>query len=72
MQLMKDNRQVCVEIEHYDPDLSTHMFVTLRGKLKVVTDTAKRARVDEKMREFGERKLSPNFLVAHGLRTTDN
>jgi nitroimidazol reductase NimA-like FMN-containing flavoprotein (pyridoxamine 5'-phosphate oxidase superfamily) len=70
MQLMKKDRQVCVEIEQYNPDLSRYMFATLKGKLKVVTDTAERAKAIEKMRKFGEEKLSPNFLAAHGLKTT--
>jgi hypothetical protein len=70
MQLMKKDKQVCVEIEQYNPDLSRYMFATLKGKLKVVTDTAERAKAIEKMRKFGEEKLSPNFLAAHGLKTT--
>lgn len=71
VELMKNDRQVCVEIEQYDPDLSTYMFASLKGELKVVTDTIERAKVIEKMRKFGERKLSPNFLAAHGLKAND-
>lgn len=72
LQLMKKDRQVSVEIEQYSPDLSRYMFVTLKGTLKVVTDVVERAKAIEKMREFGETKLSPNFLAAHGLRPTDS
>ena len=71
MQLMKRDGQVCVEIEQYDPDFSRYKFVTLKGELKVVTHAAERTRAVEKMRKFGEKKLSPNFLGAHGLRATD-
>lgn len=65
--LEKDNR-VCVEIECYTKDLSKYRFVVLSGKLTVVTDPRERAKVVKKMGEEGERKLSRNFLAAHGLK----
>jgi len=65
--LEKDNR-VCVEIECYTKDLSKYQFVVLSGKLTAVTDPWERAKVVKKMSAEGERKLSINFLAAHGLK----
>jgi nitroimidazol reductase NimA-like FMN-containing flavoprotein (pyridoxamine 5'-phosphate oxidase superfamily) len=68
MRLIDKEKQVCVEIEQYNPDMSRYMFVTLEGKLSIVTDPAERAKIIEKMREFGKERLSRNFLAAHGLK----
>lgn len=72
MKLIDKDKQVCVEIEQYDPDLSRYMFVTLKGKLSIVTDPVERAEVIKKMREFGKERLSRNFLAAHGLKIDEN
>lgn len=64
--LERDNR-VCVEIEKYKPDLSEYRFVVMRGTLRVVTDSEERKRVIKKMAQQGTRKLSTNFLSAHGF-----
>ncbi len=68
MKLLEKDKRVCVEIERYTPDLSEYSFVVMRGKLKQVTDPKERTKVIEKMAEDGRKKLSPNFLAAHGLR----
>jgi nitroimidazol reductase NimA-like FMN-containing flavoprotein (pyridoxamine 5'-phosphate oxidase superfamily) len=72
MRLIDKEKQVCVEIEQYNPDMSRYMFVTLEGKLSIVTDPAERAEIIEKMREFGKERLSRNFLAAHGLKADKN
>jgi hypothetical protein len=72
MKLIDKDRQVCVEIEQYNPDLSRYMFATLKGRLNIVTDPAERAEVIGKMREFGKKALSRNFLAAHGLKPDEN
>ncbi len=66
----KDDR-VCVEIESCKNDLSDYNFVVLRGTLKIVDDLKERAIVIEKMAKEGEKKLSENFLAAHGIRKDD-
>jgi hypothetical protein len=48
------------------------MFATLKGELEVFFDPAERTRAIEKMRQFGEKKLSPNFLAPHGLGGTES
>jgi uncharacterized protein len=67
MSFFKQGTPVCVEIERYSPDLSEYGFVLLFGKLKLVDDLEERRVAIEKMAEVGKQKLSPNFLVAHGL-----
>ena len=68
MKLLAREKRVCVEIERYREDLSEYKFVVLRGILKVVTNPQERANVIKKMGQEGERKLSENFLLAHGLK----
>jgi hypothetical protein len=72
MKLIEQNENVCVEIEQFNCDLSRYMFVTLKGRLSIVTDPSERAEVIEKMRLFGKERLSRNFLAAHGLRADEN
>ncbi len=68
MRLLETDRRVCVEIEKYRPDLSEYNFVVLRGKLKVVRDPKERAKVIGRMAEEGKKRLSTNFLAAHGFK----
>ena len=72
MKLIEEDKRVCVEIEKYHPNLSQYMFVTLKGKLNIVTNPSERAEVIEKMRQFGKERLSRNFLAAHGLQADEN
>jgi len=68
MKLLEMNNQVCVEIEKYQPDLSEYCFVMLRGRLEIVRDPQERAEVIKMLAEEGQRKLSENFLAAHGFK----
>ena len=72
MKLIDKHEKVCVEIEQYNPDLSQYMFITLKGKLSTVTDPAEKSEAIKKMRDFGKKRLSNNFLAAHGLRANEN
>jgi hypothetical protein len=67
MKMLKEDNRVCVEIENYSSDLKKYRFVTLRGTLKVVKDSEERAAAIKKLMREGKRKLSKNFLVAHGF-----
>ena len=67
MKLLERDNRICVEIEKYKPDLSEYKFVVMRGSLRIVTDPEERKRVIEKMAQEGERRLSTNFLSAHGF-----
>ena len=68
MSLLDKDKQVCVEIEKYRPDLSEYNFVVLRGELEVVNDSDERANVIHRIAEEGKLKLSTNFLAAHGFK----
>ena len=63
----KQETPVCVEIEHYTPNLSEYQFVVLTGKLVLVEDSEERKLAIEKMAQEGKSRLSANFLIAHGF-----
>jgi len=67
MNLLERDARVCVEVESFTKDLNEYRFVTLAGTLKVVEDLKERRRVIEGMARDGKRKLSKNFLAAHGI-----
>lgn len=68
MGLLEEGNPVCVEIEHYTPNLGEYGFVVLVGKLHVVADTQEKANAIARMIEDAAAKgLSTNFLPAHGL-----
>lgn len=68
MKLLDNDQRVCVEIEEYKEDLSEYSFIVLRGTLRVVTDKQERIDALQKLAEEGEKKLSPNFIPAHGFK----
>ena len=71
MGLLEKDKRVCVEIEKYLPDLSEYRFVTLQGKLKVVTESREREDAIRMMARTGEEEFSSNFLAVHGFSRED-
>jgi nitroimidazol reductase NimA-like FMN-containing flavoprotein (pyridoxamine 5'-phosphate oxidase superfamily) len=67
MNFHKQGTPVSVEIERYTPNLSEYAFVVLTRKLKLGNNTEERKAALQKMAEVGKKRLSPNFLVAHGF-----
>jgi nitroimidazol reductase NimA-like FMN-containing flavoprotein (pyridoxamine 5'-phosphate oxidase superfamily) len=67
MSFFKQETPVCVEIERYTPNLSEYGFVVFTGKLRLVEDHEERKLAIEKISEVGKKKISKNFLVAHGF-----
>ncbi len=67
MNFLEQGTPVSVEIERYTQDFSEYAFVVLTGKLKPVRKPEERKTAIQKMAEVGKRKLSSNFLVAHGF-----
>jgi nitroimidazol reductase NimA-like FMN-containing flavoprotein (pyridoxamine 5'-phosphate oxidase superfamily) len=67
MNFLEQDTPVSVEIERYTQDLSEYAFVVLTGKLKPVRNPEERKTAIQKMAEVGKRRLSSNFLVAHGF-----
>ncbi len=68
MKFLEKDKRVCVEIEKYQPNMSEYNFVVLRGSIEIVNDAHERSRVITKIAEDGKRKLSRNFLAAHGFK----
>jgi nitroimidazol reductase NimA-like FMN-containing flavoprotein (pyridoxamine 5'-phosphate oxidase superfamily) len=71
MELIEQDNRVAVEIETFKPDLQQYCFVVLRGELEVVDDLTERAKAIHQMAEVGLKRLSTNFLAAHGLETSE-
>ena len=67
MELLKKEQKVCVQIDHYTPDLSSYKFVSLCGTLEKVTDMTEYGSVVKIFSDTGKKGLSPKFLAAHGL-----
>jgi nitroimidazol reductase NimA-like FMN-containing flavoprotein (pyridoxamine 5'-phosphate oxidase superfamily) len=68
MGLLEEGNSVCIEIEKYTQNFSEYRFAVLTGKLKVVTEHQERSLAIEKMVDTAKTKrLSKNFLVAHGF-----
>jgi uncharacterized protein len=67
MNFLEQGTAVSVEIERYTPNLSEYAFVVLTGRLKLVENLEERKAAVKKMAELGKKKLSSNFLVAHGF-----
>lgn len=67
VQYFRENPKVCVEIEHYSPDLSAFSFVALPGRLREVDDADQKRAVRERFVHLIKSKgLSPNVLSALG------
>jgi len=68
MKLLDIDKRVCVEIERYHPDMSEFNSIVLRGSLEIVTDAEERSNAIRRIAEEGKRRLSRNFLAAHGFQ----
>jgi nitroimidazol reductase NimA-like FMN-containing flavoprotein (pyridoxamine 5'-phosphate oxidase superfamily) len=66
--LLQEDKPVSVEIEKYTPDLNQYSFVVLTGKLQIVTDPQEKTQATTQMVQAAQnKKLSTNFLPAHGI-----
>lgn len=71
IELIRKGEPVCVEIEKITPDMSEYAFVSLVGDLKIVEDPEEWEKALRNMADQGKRKLSKNFLAAHGFNAED-
>ncbi|WAI02169.1 pyridoxamine 5'-phosphate oxidase family protein [Methanogenium organophilum] len=72
MEYFAANPQVSVEIEEYQPDLSSFTFVSMQGKIEEVEDPAVKKDVREQFVAMMERqRLSPRVLSALGYSPDD-
>jgi len=65
--ILRENKNVCVSIEHFEPDLSKYYFISLQGRLELVDNPGEIKQVLEKMIKTAREEFSPNFLSAHGF-----
>lgn len=72
MDYFREDPHVSVEVERYAPDLSSYMFVTLRGRLEEVGDPEEKRRVRVGFVDLIRTKnLSRNVLLALGHSPAD-
>jgi nitroimidazol reductase NimA-like FMN-containing flavoprotein (pyridoxamine 5'-phosphate oxidase superfamily) len=72
MQYYQENPAVSVEVEHYSPNLSRYLFVTLSGRLMEVDNGKEKKAVREQfVRLIKDKKLSKNILAALGHAPDD-
>ena len=72
MEYFAANPQVSVEIEEYQPDLSSFTFVSLQGKIEEVEEPDKKREVREQFVAMMKRhRLSPRVLSALGYSPDD-
>ncbi|MEJ2251551.1 MAG: pyridoxamine 5'-phosphate oxidase family protein [Candidatus Lokiarchaeota archaeon] len=67
MKILENNKNVCVSIEKFDPNLSEFYFVSIQGILKPIINKIEKYKVVDKMVERLRKKYSKNFLSAHGI-----
>ncbi|MBD3193415.1 MAG: pyridoxamine 5'-phosphate oxidase family protein [Candidatus Lokiarchaeota archaeon] len=65
--IIKNNRNVCVSIEQLATDLKRFHFVTFQGTLLEVKDINEKQHVLSQLASEGSKKFSKEFLSAHGL-----
>ena len=67
IKLLQEKRGVCVQVEHYTPDLSSYRFVSFSGELEQVRNPVEYKTAVEEFRETGKDGLSTKYLAAHGF-----
>lgn len=72
MKMLEADRRICVEIESYSPNLEEYEFVSLKGQLEIVRDPRERAQAIRRLMKEGKKKLSKNFLAAHGFNKSED
>jgi nitroimidazol reductase NimA-like FMN-containing flavoprotein (pyridoxamine 5'-phosphate oxidase superfamily) len=71
MRLLKKDKKVCVSVDSLLPDMSEYSFVVFRGELERVHNMGEREKAIRKLSEVGSKRLSENFLAAHGFKAED-
>lgn len=67
--IINKNKNVCVSIEKFTPDLSSYYFISIQGKLVKINNKKLIKEVRNKIVENAKRQFSVNFLLAHGFKT---
>ena len=66
-QILLKNQNICISIEHFEPDLSSYYFISMKGKLELVKDNELKKEVMNQMAISVRNKYSKNFLSVHGF-----
>lgn len=72
MRILNKNKNVCVSIEKFEPDLSSYFFISIQGKLIKIEDQAILKVVIEEIVNRAKGQFSRNFLLAHGFKQEDD
>ncbi len=71
MKIISKNKNVCVSIEKFEPDLSSYFFISIQGKLIQIEDKTILKVVIEEIVNKAKMQFSKNFLAAHGFKQED-
>ncbi|MFX0000657.1 MAG: pyridoxamine 5'-phosphate oxidase family protein [Candidatus Hodarchaeota archaeon] len=70
--ILSKNQNICISIEHFEPDLSSYYFISIQGKLELVTDNELKKEVMYQMANSAIHRYSKNFLSVHGFEKTQD
>ena len=62
------NQNICLSIEHFEPNLSSYYFISMQGKLELVKDNNLKMEVMNQMANSAKSRYSTNFLSVHGFK----
>lgn len=71
-EILKKNQNICISIEHFEPDLSEYYFISIKGKLEKVDDINLKNKVMNLMAKSIKKRYSKNFLSVHGFEKSQD
>jgi len=66
-EILMKNQNICLSIEHFEPDLSGYYFISMQGKLELVEENDLKIKVMNQMANSARNRYSTNFLLVHGF-----
>lgn len=66
-EILMKNQNICLSIEHFEPDLSGYYFISMQGKLELVEENDLKIKVMNQMANSARNRYSTNFLSVHGF-----
>jgi len=66
-EILMKNQNICLSIEHFEPDLSGYYFISMQGKLELVEENDLKIKVMNQMANSARNSYSTNFLSVHGF-----
>ena len=67
--ILLKNKNVCVSIEEFAPDLTSYKFISIQGNLKLIEDISEKTKIIKRMVNHAKKKYSTSFLSAHGFES---